>query len=149
MDGVLDYLYPRVFELAPREQLRKAMMESFADTTMNLNFKNVGIDKVSSVLAVDEVKYALVDYHFTMSLKLLQEMDDAGLDFMLGIFKAKYGKKGVTMDRATQTILIDVTAEAYAINDPQYAGWKFLEKKDQYKNMVETWLPKRVLKKLK
>ena len=41
-----------------------------------------------------------------------------------------------------------MTNEMYAINDPAYKDWKFLEKKDSMKPILEKLLPKKVLKKL-
>ena len=69
-------------------------------------------------------------------------------EFTYEMLKEKYGEKNVNYDREHKKLDVNVTNELYAINSPAYKEWKFLEKKDSMKPMLEKLLPKKVLKKL-
>ena len=54
-DGVLDYMYPKVFEMAPREQMKMGMQQMFNSPDMKIEFLNNDITNVSEAKEVDGV----------------------------------------------------------------------------------------------
>lgn len=144
----MDYLYPKLFEIVPKSIMKEALQKQAENTDVVIEIDNSTIQKVSKILLVNGVKYALVDYSFLMTM-IISEKDKDGLETMKVLFEAKYGKEKVVLNREKRTLGINVSSAAYLIRDPQYDGWKFLERKEEMLPLLGKILPKKVLKKLK
>ncbi len=144
----MDYLYPKLFDLVPRSIMEEALKKQEEETEIQVDLKNSAIQKVSKVLVVEGVKYALVDYSFLM-IMTVPEQDKEGLETMKMLFESNYGKGNVRLDVEKRAFSIDMVSAAYVINNPAYDGWKFLERKKELFPLLEKMLPKKVLKKLK
>lgn len=142
----LDYIYPKLFEQFPKEFMLKAMNETTNDTTTHIVMSNSVIKNVSKTLTIENIQYALIKYSFTMTITETDK--DDSIEFMLKLFQGTYGKNNVLYDKSTKKIEVHIDNEAYAINHPEFQGWKFLEKKESMKPVLEKLLPKKVLKKL-
>jgi hypothetical protein len=144
----MDYLYPKLFDFVPRSMMEEALKKQEEEIEIQVELKNSTIQKVSKVLVVEGVKYALVDYSFLM-IMIIPEKDKEGLETMQVLFESNYGKKNVSLDIEKRAFSINMVSAAYVINDPEYDGWKFLERKKELFSLLEKMLPKKVLKKLK
>ena len=152
----LDYIYPKLFENFPKDRMLEAMDRMKADTSIVITMDNASVKSISETLELDGIKYALIKYTFIMTMTFVTTGDEAertgedvnSVDFTYEILKEKYGDKNVVYDRNNSKIHINVANEMYAINDSAYKDWKFLEKKDSMKLILEKLLPKKVLKKL-
>ncbi|CAA6800020.1 MAG: Unknown protein [uncultured Aureispira sp.] len=144
----MDYLYPKLFDLVPRSLMEEALKAQEEQTDIELEIKDSKIEAVSKVLRVEAVKYALVNYSFLMIMTIPEE-DKDGLEMMKGLFELNYGAKNVSLDVEKRAFSINVASAAYLINDPEYDGWKLLERKKELLPLLEKILPKKVLKKLK
>jgi hypothetical protein len=144
----MDYLYPKLFDIVPRSKIEESLRKQLEETKIQVEVKNSKVEAVSKVLLVKEVKYALVDYSFLMIMIIPEEEKD-GLEAMLAIFKSNYGEENVSLDVEKRAFNIEMLSAAYVINDPEYNGWKFLERKKELLPLLENMLPKKVLRKLK
>ncbi len=144
----MDYLYPKLFDLVPRSVLEESLKNQAQDTTIQIEFENNTIEKISKVLLLKGIKYALVDYSFLMKMTI-KGKDEEGLKMMQILFEGSYGKKNVSLDTENSTFSIQVNRATYLINNPEYEGWKLLERKEGLLSLLEKILPKKVLKKLK
>jgi hypothetical protein len=60
-DGVIDYTYPGLFDLAPKEMLVDLMKETFSNDMMSISFIETEIKTtISDVVHIKEAHYALV-----------------------------------------------------------------------------------------
>jgi hypothetical protein len=153
----LNYIYPELFYHFPKERMLEAMDKMKADTTTAVTMDDLSVASISETLEIDGVKYAVIKYSFRMTMIIMKvdensnndrEEDLDSTDFTYEMLKEKYGEKNVNYDREHNTLDVNVTNEMYAINAPAYKEWKFLEKKESMKPMLEKLLPKKVLKKL-
>lgn len=144
----MDYLYPKLFDIVPRKEIEESLKTQLEETKIQVDIKNSEIGNVSKVLLVKGAKYALVDYSFLM-IMIIPEEDKDGLEDMLEIFKSNYGAGNVSLDVEKRAFNIQMLSAAYVINDPEYNGWKFLERKKELLPLLENMLPKKVLRKLK
>lgn len=153
---VVDYLYPKLFNIAPKKMMLQAMAEMSNDTNITITMHSSIIKNISKTYLLDNVKYLLVKYSFKMTMLLKNNISDANVrddgsmdvaDFTYKLMKGKYGEHNITFDKAKSEIEIFINNEMYAINDPAYPGWKFLEKKDEMQPLLQQILPKKVLKK--
>jgi hypothetical protein len=152
----LDYIYPKLFDMYPRERMLESMDRMKEDTTTIINFGRGSITSISDKLEVEGIHYALVKYAFRMTMVMNGSSDEAGTDgedfnsaeATYEMLKETYGDKNVTFDPENRKLDIQVANEMYAIKDPAYKDWKFLEKKENMMPILQKLLPRDVLKKL-
>ncbi|MBT8195688.1 MAG: hypothetical protein HKO56_09175 [Bacteroidia bacterium] len=154
IDGSFDYLYPQFFDIFPRELMLKEIEKTFNDPEIKLGFANSEIKSISKEMVLDDVKYVLLDYKFDMMMQLnFEDEDDAEddgtmIEFMSAIFSEMYGEENVSYTRETETFKITANKEMFAINNPEYGDWFFLEKDEKLKEQLLKMIPKKVYKKL-
>jgi hypothetical protein len=149
-DGVLDYMYPKVFEMAPRNQLKAGMEQMFSSPDMKIEFLSNDVTKVSEEKIVESVTYAVVSYNSKMKMTFVSEQDKSAedqkafLEFMKVTMDTQFGEGNVTSDQKTMSLVINMDATMFAINDPQYDGWKFIGNDDAMKQLVDSIIPESV-----
>lgn len=146
--ATLDYMYPRVFELVPRDILQKTMDALYADTTVALNFDNYKVLSLSEPVEEKGVKYVLGGYTFRLWMQMKNSEKEAANDYaVLENLKNTYGEDNVVYNEVNRTFRITCNNYMIAILDPEYNGWKFMERKASLKALMEKILPKKVIKK--
>ncbi len=152
----LEYIYPKLFEIFPKVKMLEAMNEMKADTTTIITISNDSIINISETYELDGIKYALIKYSFKMTMKILESKNDSEneidedinkAELTYDLLKAVYGEKNIIYDKENSTLFINTTNEMFAIKNPLYKEWKFLENKENMKPILEKLLPKKVLKK--
>ena len=149
-DGVLDYMYPKVFEMAPREQMKMGMQQMFNSPDMKIEFLNNDITNVSEAKEVDGVTYAAVYYNSKMKMTFVSELDKSEEDkssfiqFMKGTMASQFGEENVKADAETMSLVINMDATMFAIKDPKFDGWKFLGNDDAMQMIVNSIIPEDV-----
>ena len=149
-DGVLDYMYPKVFDFAPRAQMKAGMEQMFGSPGMKIEFIANDVTSVSEEKILEGVTYAVVFYNSKMKMTFLSEKDKpaedqkAFLDFMKATMDTQFGENNVTADQATMSLVINMDANMFAIKDPQYEGWKFIGNDDAMKQLVDSIIPEAV-----
>ena len=149
-DGVLDYMYPKVFEMAPRAQMKAGMEQMFSSPDMKIEFISNDVTRVTDKKEVDGVTYAAVFYNSKMKMTFLSEKDKspedqkAFLDFMKVTMDTQFGADNVTSDAEAMSLVINMDANMFAIKDPQYDGWKFIGNDDAMKMLVDSIVPESV-----
>lgn len=156
---VVDGIYPDVFEFLPKEKMLAAFTRMDADTSVIINMKNSTIKNISEVVEFNQVRYALVDYSFTLFMTFREEPEEIDIeeegevysqaDLSYEMFKERYGDKNVTLDSKSNTVTIHITNSLYAILNPKYEKWAFIENKENANEIIERIIPKQVVKKLK
>ena len=144
----LEHIYPKLFDIRPKKTVLDAMNKASSDTSTVITIEDATISKVSQPETIEGVKYSLIDYTFkmTMEINFGDNNNSEAVQLTLDLLKGTYGKKNVTLDKTNSTFHIQLLNQMYAIKDPAYSGWKFLEKKDHLKPVLEKILPKKVLK---
>ncbi len=71
VDGTLDYMYPKMFEIAPRELLKSTMESMYEDEEMEIGFGDNKLIGIQNLKYKGDTKFATVDYSFDMTMKIL------------------------------------------------------------------------------
>lgn len=144
-DGVVDLLYPRLFELAPKEDMRQTL----ADMNGNgISFEMSGfeIKRISAPFDHEEERFAKVDYSGKMRIKFTSEAYQT--PEMVGAitdnFKASYGPGQVRYEAETGIFHIGVNKSMYAIAQSGTQEWYFIETEGEA-SMMEQIIPAAVL----
>lgn len=152
VDSLLEMLYPKLFTIAPKEQLKQQMKNMLDDKNLTIKMFDFKIKSISPTFLYNTVKYALVKYNFRMTMQFgginESQKNNLALQYSLPELQEKFGKSNVQLNDETQTISIYVNGLIYAINEPK-KSWKFLEKKEEQKALLNYLLPQAVINKLK
>ncbi|WP_203257434.1 hypothetical protein [Hyunsoonleella ulvae] len=154
LDGILDYMYPKVFDMASKEQMKTGMLQMFDSPQLKVEFLSNEVTSVSQVEEVEGVNYALVYYKSEMRMTFLTEKDKSEeerkshLDLMKSTLATQFGAENITIDTATTSLVISHDASMFAIKDPQYDGWKFLANEKNMEALVNTMIPEAVRSRL-
>lgn len=146
--ATLDHIYPKLYEVVPRTFIESIATEQL-DNVDNLGFEHTRIQRISTPLVWEGIEYRELRYQFSMIAEPA-EADEvpAGstvLDLTYQLAEAAFGKYQVTLDRRNQKVWIDCQRQLYAIYDPAYERWYFLEKKTQNLPLLQQILPMKVI----
>jgi hypothetical protein len=143
VDTLFGYMYPKFFDVFPRQTLVAGMKKTFADTNLTMVFGDVKITSVSDIYEENKIKYVVVNYTNEIQLTLSPTIGtQAVLENMKNTYETAYGAANVMSDFATRTFNIKATNAMFAIYDPAYGNrWWLLEKKDELKTYVAGMIP--------
>jgi hypothetical protein len=140
-EKVLDLTYPRLFEIATRDQMMEAFNQ-MENSGIEIGFGEMEILKVSGVKTFEGVQYSQVDYHSEMSMKLVGEQFSVEtMGFMKTGLEASFGEGKVEMDEKKKMFLINSDKSMYAIADEGSNNWYFLEQNAEQKVIMDMLIP--------
>jgi len=149
-DGILDYMYPKVFEMAPKADMKAGMEQMFNSPGMKIEFLSNEVTRVTDEKEVSGITYAAVFYSSNMKMTFLSELDKpkddqkSYLDFMKATMATQFGEQNVTSDINTMSLVVHMDATMFAIQDPQYEGLKFIGNDDAMTTVVNAIIPESV-----
>ncbi len=146
LEKSMDYIYPKLYEIAPKEQLIAIFKKTFSDPNVQIRFSQIRLKSISETKVHNKVKYALVSYDYAMIFTFSKAYS---IEQIYTLYQKKYGVENVSKDDKNRSISIKMDKLFYAINDPKYGNsWCFLEKNKAQKQMLETLIPKEIINKL-
>ncbi len=117
VDALLDYMYPRMFELASREQLKQLLEQAFNSPDISIKLDSLTIDKILPVSKFSKGAYTKFTYSLVMKIKLTNPAMEDKSEAILDNFKEKFGEKNVFYDETTKLFSVYQTKDALAIKD--------------------------------
>lgn len=124
LDKVLDYTYPRLFEIAPREQMEEAMKQGFDNEVMTMDMDSVKVEKIYPTFEMDNGSYAKVDYSMIMIMNF-KEKDAEMLEMMKSTMAEQYGEGNITIDADKNQMRIHSSSPLVAAKDKYSKDWTF------------------------
>ena len=101
----LDYTYPALFEVAPREMLEKFITDSFNDTSLvKISFKSLDLLEVSEVYKEEELRYSFADYSMIMVTTLVSDKTENELKDLKNNLVMQHGEENIKIEGKTFTI---------------------------------------------
>ena len=151
LDMILDFTYPKVFTIAPREKLKEALEEGFNGEDVKVVMDSMQIQKVFPVFTLGEGTFAKIKYSFVMFMTFKESENEENQqednEFMLSMLGETYGQDNVSFDHLRKAIKIKVNSEMAAIKDEYAKEWCFMDMVNN-KAMNEIMLDKTILDKL-
>ena len=151
---IVDYMYPKLFELVPKDILIQTMEESMEKELGGITFYEEKIDSISAEIIIDDSRFAVIDYRFFMSMDVEQyKPEEAGdstnlidvIEFTMEMLKLTHGEENVNLDETGSKIDINVITKAFAIQSNTDPSWKFIEYKPESLDFMKQILPKEAL----
>lgn len=150
-ERLMDYMYPKFFELFPRQVMIEALDKSLKDPTLEIELKDSKILGISPTKTVDTVTYSIVDYAFVMTLKYVESEenplpDKDTIGMTTNIFKNMYGD--VSYDAENYRFTIKVKKNMLVLKTPSLKSWKVLGTDANLKPYMLKIIPKEIVDEL-
>jgi hypothetical protein len=137
IDKVLDYTYPKLFTIAPREQVKEAMENAFTNDELIISLDSIKVVKIYPVFSVNENRYAKITYSMIINMQP-KGKDSTTFDTYLEVMQSQYGEENVSIDKTGKGINIFQQVDMVAIKDELSPEWTFvnLKKDDPLMDML-------------
>ncbi len=147
VDSILKYIYPRLYEIAPKPQIRKAFTDAFNSKEISLKFSNLSVTNIEPVQKFSKGLFTKLVYTATMIIKLNDVKDSAEIDNTKVLYKEQFGAGNVKIN-AEGAFEINTTENVVAIKD-NYSKlkWTFLSIKPEQKAVLKKIIPLEIRKK--
>ena len=136
LEKIMDYVYPKLFTIVPRNELLQAMKDGFNSEEVKVNIDSMKVDKIHPAFEMDKVSYAKINYSMVMLMDFkntkdnVTESDDEQSEFMRKTMAAQYGEENVSVDEATGIIKIRANSSMVAVKEQSDKLWYFVNMKE-------------------
>ncbi|MBC7874049.1 MAG: hypothetical protein H7Y01_08635 [Ferruginibacter sp.] len=149
LEKVMDYIYPKLFTIVPREEMLEAMKSGFNNEEVKVELDSLKIDRVNPEFEMAQGRYAKISYSMVMLMdfKISKDSIDTNGPRMVEMLAAEYGEENVSLDKATGIIRIRTSSPMVAVKDEYAKEWSFVNLKEE-DPLVNKLFSKEVLDKL-
>jgi len=147
----LDFVYPKLFKFFTKEEILRTMDNFNADTSVSVITKDGKVIQMAENMEIKGITYTVLKYSFTLVMNFKPKRDKNNVedknysDYVHEVMKEHYGINNVVYHREKNQVIVNGIDEVYAIKDPAFDDWKFLENKQNIASALEKLLPKKVL----
>jgi hypothetical protein len=149
-DKILDYTYPKLYKLVPRDKMKEALIATFNGTD-EMKVKILAVDpnfNYGEIKTIDDQKICLVKHDLSMELTLKETLEEEDVEMMIDLLKSTMETEDITFDKEKTTFKINKIATMIAISDElTNKQWRFLNK-DKENKLMAMLLNKKVVKEL-
>jgi hypothetical protein len=126
--GLMDYIYPKLFELVPREQMI-ATFEALEGEDLSFTFSDLQLLHTSDTYTSADETYALVQYSGNMQLRLRSEAyrNPALQDAMAMQLGKQFGPDNLRYEPEKFIYHIHLEKSMWAITPAGKEDWTFIE----------------------
>lgn len=149
-DKILDYTYPKLYKLVPRDKMKEALIATFKGTD-EMKVKILAVDpnfNYGEIKTIDDQKICLVKHNLSMEITLNETLEEEDVEMMIDLLKSTMETEDITFDKEKTTFKINKVATMIAISDElTNKQWRFLNK-DKENKLMAMLLNKKVVKEL-
>lgn len=146
-NSILDYTYPKVFDLVTREQMTALFDQMFNNDAFSINImpaKNAALE-ISEVKEIKGCKYALLSYNSEMQLQFKTEIEISPND-MKNALLMSFPNAKIDYDEANNTYNISLEQKNLVISDEYTQGnWRFLNANKNDKELLKLLIDEQIL----
>jgi hypothetical protein len=117
IDKLLDYMYPRLFELAPKEQLKQALENAYNNAEIEIKLDSLAMGNVLPISKFSRGAFTKFSYTVKMRMKLMTKEMEESTDMILQSFKSSFGEENVSYDETAKFFWVYQTKDGIAIKD--------------------------------
>lgn len=150
IDRTMDYIYPRLFEIAPRSMMVEEMKKGFTSEEMSITMDSVRAMKAEPITVAGTTQFTRFQYYVKFRIRFNKKdstEEDMAASY-LELLKAQFGKQNVTYSGETDIFQIQTIKYSLAIKDRYSKNiWTFVNQEQS--NMLRKLLPAALVKKYK
>ena len=144
--ALMDYLYPRLFDLVSREQM-VAIFQGLDSEQMQFSFRDMRIDSISNLFTCGGEQFALVYYsgELNIDLRSASAADTTAMLAVQDMMAVTYGERNVRLQPAASSeasrLNILMNKSLFAIAPKGSQNWKFIENDPTREGLLDYFLP--------
>lgn len=145
-DGVMDLTYPKVFEIANRQQMIALITSVLENEDFQIKILPTAPEiKISEVKNLLGGRYSLIHYNNAMTLKF-KNLQNLNPNEFLPLLKESFPHSVVNYNKETQSFDILIRSRNLAISDEYTHGkWRFLNANPQDGQILRLLLDEQIL----
>ncbi len=143
-DQSLDYIYPSLFELVPRETMLQIVTSMFSNPMMDIKMGKIDIQEITDPKIIEEKYYSIIyfDSEMEMKLNLPDSIDQNFANTQLKTdFDQSFGEDNVSFNEETGYFFVKAASKAVAVSADGKSDWKFLNIMDNQEALMRMVLP--------
>ncbi len=151
LEKVMDYTYPKLFTIAPKEAIIAAMKSAFESEDFNIELDSLKILKIFPIFKINDTSYVKVKHTMLMKMKYIKPYDSTQREekeFMVSLMSQRFGEGNVRYDPVTNSLNIFMTPDMVGIKTGS-TKWSFANLNEDNPQMLNMLFGKQVLDKLK
>lgn len=117
IEPLLDYMYPRIFEIAKKEQLKEVLENAYNNPDLETKIDSLSLGEVLPISKFSKGSFTRFSYYVKLSMKPVSDKYKDQTDLLLQSFKTSFGENNVILDEATNTFWVTQTKDGLAIKD--------------------------------
>ena len=149
-EKVMDYTYPKLFTVAPREVLITTMNNAFETGEFTIELDSVKVHTIFPVFVIDDTSYVKVKHTMLMKMKYKKPhdtTDNNSKQSMVSLMEQRFGKGKVRFDPIANSLNIFMVPDMIGIKDKS-SKWTFANLNEDNPEMLGMLFSKKVLDKL-
>jgi len=151
LEKVMEYTYPKLFTIVPKEALITAMKSAFESEEFIIELDSIKILKIFPIFKIKDTSYVKVRHTMLMKMKYIQPYDSTQneqKEFMASLMTQKFGEGNVRFDPVANSLNIFMTPDMVGIKYNS-SKWTFANLNEDNPKMLNMLFGKQVLDKLK
>jgi hypothetical protein len=152
LEKIMDYTYPKLFNIAPREFMIEAMKNVYETDEYLIEVDSVKVLTIFPVFVINDTSYAKVKHTMLMRMKYKEPFDTSDMEskkILVSLMESKYGEGSVRFDVATNSLNIFMKADMVGVKDKISKIWTFANLSTNDPAVLEMLFSKAVRDKLK
>jgi len=154
LNKVLDYTYPKLYTIVPRDQMLEVLQNTFDNENMSIRLDSLHINTIYPVFRLENGSYAKVIYSMSMGMAFKNNEDSLTAekkkerdDFLLSSLSEQYGAGNVSIDPVSGYLKIKMVSPMVAVKDEYAKQWSFVNFKEN-DPVTNRLFSKEILKKM-
>jgi len=151
IERVMDYTYPKLFTIVPKETLISAMKNAYDTEDFIIEIDSVQILTIFPVFKINDTSYVKVKHTMLMKMKYKEPYDSTdteSMEFMVSLMEQKFGKGNVRFVPNANSLNISMIPDMVGIKYNS-SKWTFANLNTDNPQMLSMLFSKQVLDKLK
>ena len=152
VEKIMDYTYPKLFQIAPRELMIAALKETYDSEEFSIEIDSIKVLTIFPVFVVEDTSYVKVRYTMLMRMKYKQPLDTSDMEsknMLVSMLEQKYGEGNVRFDAVANSLNISMKPDMVGIKDKTSNTWTFANLDDDNPALLEMLFSQAVRDKLK
>jgi len=149
LDKVLDYTYPKVFTIIPRDQFSELIKSLYDTDDFTSVLDSVKVDSIFTIVKINDASYAIVRHSMLMKMKYKEPITKEDADLLVPGMEQQFGEGNVRFVKETNSLHVFIISHMIAIKDNISPKWTFINFDLKNPDFVENILGKEVMAKLK
>lgn len=151
-EKLLDYTYPKLFDLVPKETLVESMRETFDSDEMSIELDSMKIDTIFPVFIIADTNYVVAKHTMLMKMKYAEPFDTANSEStqtMVSLMELKFGVGNVRFDKLNNSLNVYMKPDIVGIKPKSTNIWTFVNLNEDNPLMLGMLFNNKVIEKLK